>query len=277
MATLPAKPKHNSGHYSGRLSSSYVSDRTADGICTQKIKPDSLCYNPNHYDNMAGKMQGLNIRQSNGDVDWRRSDHFNPSRNSDRRSLYDNVIEPDIPKRAPERQVSSTKIYLQPTKTDRVSRSYDPSRYSSQEPDLLKQPKVYYQGASDSREQSLRSRSYPHSIESSFSRVPYNTAPANHRPSPPSYNSYQQTKSMIHDAVTSTPWYQEDSYSEQFFDSASSPSNLRAISAKMIPDKLVCERCCQVPISRQQRICAGCEQETYERHKQQPNATDMLY
>lgn len=250
------------------MSSSFINERTVDDVCTQKIKPDSLCYNPNHYDDVRDRMQALNIRQTNGEIERRRSEHFDASsRSANRRSLYDNVMDQDTPSRSPERQISSTKIYLQPSKRegDRVARSYDPTRYASYEADQVRQPKVYYQGASDTREPSLRSKSYANGMESAFTRVPFNMATSYNRPSPP---SYQQTKGSVHNStVTSTPWYQDDSYSEQL-DHSSSPSNLRAISAKMIPDKLVCERCCQIPVSRHQKICSVCEQATYQRHKQ---------
>ncbi|KAK3722064.1 hypothetical protein QZH41_007365 [Actinostola sp. cb2023] len=289
VATLPVKPKRNSSnHYMNKISPSRINERTSDSVCTQKIKPDSMCYNPIHYDNITARMQGIHVSPSNGYIERRQSDQYLPDapvpRNPDRLSVYDNVIvEP--PKRSPERRVSSTKIYLQPPRNDiRSSKTYDPSRYASQEQEQFRQPKVFYQGATDacgSREQSMRSKSYDGIEMSSFSagRLPYNATPPNYRPSPPSYKSVQQSKGILHNSMVSTkPWYQESAsvYSEPL-DTSSSPSNLRAISARMIPDKLVCERCCQVPISRQQRICAGCEEETYRRHKQLTDATDMLY
>lgn len=276
VATLPVKPKRNSSnHYINRTTAPYVNDRGSEGVCTQKIKPDSMCYNPNHYEDVASRIQGLSL-QPNGDVERRRSGNYpEVVRNGDRRSVYDNVIETDPPK-STERRVSVAKVYLQPS-TQRVSKSYDPSLYMNGEQDQLRQPKVYYQGALDSREQ--KAKSYGDGIDATYPypQIPYNAMPPNYRPAPPSYQSYQQAKGTLHNSLgTARPWYQEDSFSEQY-SSASSPSNLRAISAKMIPDKLVCEKCCQVPISRTQRICGGCEQETFRRHKKLTEPTDMLY
>jgi hypothetical protein len=293
--TLPIKPKRNtSNHYMNKISPIRTNERLSDSICTQRIKPDSMCYSPTHYDDMMGRMTGLSVYPTNYTNDYRpseRSSYEAPStivRNPNTSRAYTNENEVTKP-RPPERRVSSATIYLQPPRTDsygipRRAAVCDATQYSSQEQEQPRQSKVYYAGASDiyaGKDQGLRSRSYD-SMDTSLSshssgRVPYDAQPPNYRPSPPPYQSIKQARASINHSTTSSqrPWYL-DNGSEPVLGS-SAPANLRAVSARIIADRPVCESCLQVPIDRQQRICAGCVEEHRHRHRPMQDHTDMLY
>lgn len=290
--TLPIKPKRvSSNHYMNKINQTRSE-------CTQKIKPDSMCYSPTHYDDMTGKMMGLNIHQPshiNGYSPNERFSYENPStiqKNLNALRSYTSDSEATKP-RPPERKISSTAtIYLQPTRSDSYVMprrgGYDPMNYITTEQEQPRQSKVYYAGASDintGKDPGLRSRSYDN-METSISshssgRVPFDALPPSYRPSPPSYQSIQQSRASINNSNISPQraWYQDNTsmHSEPLLGS-SAPANLRAVSARIIADRPVCESCLQVPIGRQQRICAGCVEEQYRKHHRQlQDRTDMLY
>ncbi|XP_031575312.1 inactive ubiquitin carboxyl-terminal hydrolase 54-like [Actinia tenebrosa] len=289
--TLPIKPKRvSSNHYSNKINPSR-------NECTQKIKPDSMCYSPTHYDDMTGRMMGLSIHQPTHINGYSPSEKFsfeNPStvqKNINVSRSYTSDSEATKPRPTERKISSSATIYLQPTRGDSyvVARrgGYDPMSYVSPEEEQPRQSKVYYAGASEfnvGKDTGLRSRSYgsmetPTSSHSS-GRVPFDALPPSYRPSPPSYQSIQQARASLNNSNISPrkPWYHDNTsvHSEPLLES-SAPANLRAVSARIIVDRPVCESCLQVPVGRQQRICAGCVQEHNRRHRQLQDGTDMLY
>ena len=272
-STLPLKVKptvYKSGHYVSKPQMhKSASSRVASGVCTQQIKPDSICYSPVHYDReneIAARIQNCNIRAPS------------PEPNADyttiitvgesRPKISDNRRPPP-----PTRRVSSS-VYISPSnssnsRTSAVD-SYDATVYRSNErpnPATVainrSRPKVFYAGNSEVNSQpSTRDRppSPARSMDKLDSVRParsgYGSRPVNYVPAPP-YNPSHQREHLksFSTSTMSKPWHQ-----------AGSAENLRELSPRIITDRPVCERCRCVCIDRRQRLCAGCQEELYQMH-----------
>lgn len=276
VSTLPLKVKptvYSSGHYVSKPQPhKSASSRVGSGVCTQQIKPDSMCYNPVHYDReneIAARMQNCNIRAPSPD----------PSANyttvitvgESRPKISENRRPPP-----PTRRVSSS-IYISPSNPSRTASagSYDATVYRSNESPnpatiAINQPKVFYAGNSVANSQSsIRDRppSPARSVDELDyvrpARSGYGSRPINYVPAPP-YNPSHQREHLksFSTSTLSKPWRHSGS-AEDF---ASNARDLRQVSARIVTDRPVCEKCRCVPIDRRQRLCAGCEQDLYQMH-----------
>lgn len=280
-STLPSKVKptvYSSGHYVSKSQPhKSASSRVASGVCTQQIKPDSMCYSPVHYDReneIAARMQNCNIRapSPNPSADYTTVITVGESRPK----ISENRRPPP-----PTRRVSSS-IYISPSnpsnsRTASVD-SYDTTVYRSNgRPDPAtiainrSKPKVFYAGNSVvNSPSSIRDRppSPARSVDE-LDYVPptrsgYGPRPVNYVPAPPYSQSHQREHLKSFSASTlSKPWRYSGSAEDSFASNARDP---RQVSARIITDRPVCERCRCVPIERRQRLCAGCEQDLYQMH-----------
>ena len=278
-STLPLKVKptvYSSGHYvSKQQPHKSASSRVGSGVCTQQIKPDSMCYNPVHYDReneIAARIQNCNIRAPS------------PSPTAD----YTTVItvgesRPKISENRrpppPTRRVSSS-IYISPSNPSNArtasAGSYDATVYRSNgSPNpatiAINRPKVFYAGNSVVNSQSsIRDR--PPSPARSMdeldcvrpARSGYGPQPVNYVPAPP-YNPSHQREYLksFSTSTLSKPWPHSGSAEDSF---ASNARDLRQVSARIVTDRPVCEKCRCVPIDRRQRLCAGCQHNLYQIH-----------
>ena len=289
-STLPLKVKpkptvYSSGHYvsKGQQDRSGPT-REVPGVCTQQIKPDSMCYSPAHYDReneIAARMQNLNIGTST------------PKPSEDRTTVI--TVGEKIPENRHSRPPTVTRrfsssIYISPSNQSNSSHqsnqsnspqqsnpsnsrtqvstgSYDPTVYRSSETrnpptltPIITRPKVYYAGNSALSSHSSardRSPSPARSVDGHGMRPP------NYVPAPP-YNAMHQRE---HLKSFSTSSLSKPSYPRSLDDFFTSNSrDARQAPARIITDRAVCERCRGVPIERRQRLCAGCQDELYERH-----------
>ena len=280
-STLPLKVKptvYSSGHYVSKPQPhKSASGRVVSGVCTQQIKPDSMCYSPVHYDReneIAARIQNCNIRAPSPDP---RADYTTViSVGESRPKISENRRPPP-----PTRRVSSS-IYISPSnasnsRTASVD-SYDPTVYrSNKSPNpatiAINRPsaKVFYAGNSVVNSQSS-TRDRPPSPARSMdeldcvrpARSGYGPRPVNYAPAPP-YNPSRQRENLksFSTSTLSKPWHHSGSAEDSF---ASNARDLRQVSARIITDRPVCERCRCVPIDRRQRLCAGCEQDLYQMH-----------
>lgn len=284
-STLPLKVKpkptvYSSGHYVSKPQSHRPGfSRAASGACTQQIKPDSMCYNPVHYDReseIAARIQNMNIRAPS------------PDPNADYTTVI--TVGESKPKSSenrrpppPVRRVSSS-VYISPSNPSNSrtasADSYDATVYRSNESAkpppasfaiARPRPKVFYAGNSGVSSHSStrdRSPSPARSMEEidyvRSARGGYGPRPANYVPAPP-YNPSHQREHLksFSTSTLSKPWYHSGSPEDTF---ASNARDLRQVSARIITDRPVCEKCRCVPIERRQRLCAGCEQELYQMH-----------
>lgn len=280
-STLPSKVKptvYSSGHYVSKSQPhKSASSRVASGVCTQQIKPDSMCYSPVHYDReneIAARMQNCNIRapSPNPSADYTTVITVGESRPK----ISENRRPPP-----PTRRVSSS-IYISPSnpsnsRTASVD-SCDTTVYRSNgRPDPAtiainrSKPKVFYAGNSVvNSPSSIRDRpSSPARSVDELDYVPptrsgYGPRPVNYVPAPPYSQSHQREHLKSFSASTlSKPWRYSGSAEDSFASNARDP---RQVSARIITDRPVCERCRCVPIERRQRLCAGCEQDLYQMH-----------
>ena len=279
-STLPLKVKptvFSSGHYvSKQHPHKSAPSRVVSGVCTQQIKPDSMCYSPVHYDReneIAARMQNCNIRASspNPSADYTTVITVGESRPK----ISENRRPPP-----PTTRVSSS-IYISPSNPSNsrtASADYDATVYRSNErPDPAtiginrSRPKVFYAGNSVvNSPSSIRDRSpSPARSMDELDCVPparsgYGPRPVNYVPAPPYHPSHQREHLKSFSASTlSKPWRHSGSAEDSF---ASNARDLRQVSARIITDRPVCEKCRCVPIDRRQRLCAGCEQELYQMH-----------
>lgn len=280
-STLPLKVKptvYSSGHYVSKPQPhKSASSRVVSGVCTQQIKPDSMCYSPVHYDReneIAARIQNCNIRAASPDpsADYTTVITVGESRPK----ISENRRPPP-----PTRRVSSS-IYISPSNPSNSrtasADSYDATVYRSNEspnPATIainrSRPKVFYAGNSVVNSQSsIRDR--PPSPARSMdeldyvrpARSGYGPRPVNCVPAPP-YKPLHQREHLksFSTSTLSKPWHHSGSAEES---SASNARDLRQVSARIITDRPVCEKCRCVPIDRRQRLCAGCEQELYQIH-----------
>lgn len=282
-STLPLKVKskptvYSSGHYVSKPQSHRPGpSRVASGACTQQIKPDSMCYSPVHYDReseIAARIQDLNIRVPSPNPS---SDHTTVITVGESKPKISENRRPPLPAR----RVSSS-VYISPSNPSNSrtasADSYDPTVYRSNEsakpPSFAiarPRPKVFYagnSGVSSSSSTRDRSPSPARSMEEidyvRSARSGYGPRPANYVPAPPYKPSHQREHLKSFSTSTlSKPWYHSGSPEDTF---ASNARDLRQVSARIITDRPVCEKCRCVPIERRQRLCAGCEQELYQMH-----------
>lgn len=282
-STLPLKVKpkptvYSSGHYVSKPQPHKSgSSRVVSGVCTQQIKPDSMCYSPVHYDReneIAARIQNFNIRapSPNPSADYTTVITVGESRPK----ISENRRPPP-----PARRVSSS-IYISPSNPSNSrtasADSYDATVYKSNESPkpasiaiARPRPKVFYAGNSAVSSQSStrdRSPSPARSVDELDrvrpARSGYGPRPVNYVPAPP-YNPSHQREHLksFSTSTLSKPWHHSGSPEDSF---ASNARDLRQISARIITDRPVCEKCRCVPIDRRQRLCAGCEQELYQMH-----------
>ena len=300
-STLPLKIKpkptvYSSGHY---VSSKGQQDkcgtrREVPGVCTQQIKPDSMCYSPVHYDReneIAARMQNFNIststpnpsedrttvitvgekigenRHSRPPTVTRRvssSIYIPPSNqsNSSHQSNQSNSLQQS-------NQSNSSQQSNPPNSRTVPSAAYDRTVYTSRSSEtrnpptltaIRTRPKVYYAGNSAlSSNPSARDRSPSpaRSVDGRGMRSP------NYVPAPP-YNAMHQREYLKSYSTSSLskPTYQRSP--DDFFTSNS--RDVRQVTSRIITDRAVCEHCRGVPIERRQRLCAGCQDELYKRH-----------
>lgn len=285
-STLPLKVKakpivYSSGHYVSKAQQDKLGpSRVASMVCSQQIKPDSLCYNPVHYDReseIAARIQNINLNSSR------------PRANEEYTtviSVGDNI--PKIsenrhsrPSPVEQRRVLSS-VYISPSNSSNSrtvsTASYNPTVYRSngtRSPPTITavrpRPKVFYAGNSAaSANSSTRDRSpsparsvdeldYIHSNRGAYGPRPHDYVPA------PPYNSLhqrEQLKSYSTSSLSKPRWYHnspDDSV-------ANNSRDFRPVSARVITDRPVCEKCRCIPIDRRQRLCAGCEQELRQMH-----------
>ena len=289
-STLPLKVKpkptvYSSGHYVSKAQQDKPGpSRVVPGVCTQQIKPDSMCYSPVHYDReneIAARMHNLNLCSSSPKPNEHHATVINMGES--RPTISENCH--SRPPAAP-RQVSSS-IYISPSNPSNLPNSrtssgpsYDPTVYKSGEPQnqptitaVRPRPKVFYAGNSAvSSHSSARYRS-PSPARSVDELVPstrgvYGSRPPTYVPAP-QYNPLHQRehlKSYSTSSLSKT-WYHsspEDSF-------GTNSRNAQQVSARVVTDRPVCERCQYVPIARQQRLCSGCEQELYQMHSNTAN------
>ena len=286
-STLPLKVKprptvYSSGHYVSKAQQDRPDpSRVAREVCTQQIKPDSMCYSLVHYDReneIAARMQNLNLRSSSVNPS---DEHTTVITVGENRPKISENRPPAAPK-----SVSSS-IYIAPSNPSNLSyrsnsrtvtaASYDPTVYRSSESQnpptttaARQRPKVFYAGNSAVSSHSSardRSPSPAHSVDEldcvPSSRNAFGRRPLNYVPAPP-YNPLHQREHLKSYSTSSlsTPWYHsspEDSF-------AINSRDVRQVSTRIITDRPVCEKCRCVPIERRQRLCAGCEQELYQMH-----------
>lgn len=281
-STLPLKVKpkptvYSSGHYVSKAQQDKPGpSRVVPGVCTQQIKPDSMCYNPVHYDReneIAARMYNLNVRSSSPTAN---EDYTTTITVSENRP---NISENSRPPAAPRRVASA--IYISPSNSSNCrtvpATSYGPTVYRSsgtQKPSTITavrpRTKVFYAGNSAVNSHSS-ARDRPPSPACSVdeldyvhpTRDAYGPRAPNYVPAPP-YNSHHQRehlKSYSTSSMSNWAWYHsapEDSF-------ASNSRDVRQVPAH-ITDRPVCEKCRCVPIGRRQRLCAGCEQELHQMH-----------
>lgn len=278
---LKVKPKptvYSSGHYVSKpQANKHGSSRVAPGVCSQQIKPDSMCYNPVHYEReseIAARIQNINIRAPSPEPSTDHTKVITVGENRTKSS--ENRRPPPLARRV------SSSIYISPsnpsnsktTSTD----SYDARVYRSSEspkaPSITisrPRPKVFYAGNSALNSHSTtrdRSPSPARSVDeldcTRQARSGYGPRPVHYMPAPPYKPSHQREHLKSFSTSTmSRPWYHTDSTD----DSCTNTSrDLRQVSARIITDRPVCERCRCVPINRRQRNCAGCDQELYQIH-----------
>ena len=282
-STLPLKVKptvYSSGHYVSKPQPhKSASSRVASGVCTQQIKPESMCYNPVHYDReneIAARIQKCNIRASSPDPSADYTTVIAVGESGPK------ISENRRPPPPPTRRVSSS-IYISPSNPSNsrtaAADSYDATVYRSNErpnPATIKmnrsKPKVFYAGNSVVNSQSSTRDRRPPSPARSMdeldsvrpSRSGYGLQPVNNVPAPPYYPSHQREHLKSFSTSTmSKPWRHSGSDEDSF---ASNARDLRQVSARIITDRPVCEKCRCVPIDRRQRLCAGCEQDVYQMH-----------
>lgn len=287
-STLPLKVKpkptvYSSGHYVSKVQQDkFGPSRGVPGVCTQQIKPDSLCYNPVHYNReneIAARMQNLNLRVSPATVTNEDHPTIIPVGDSKPKISENRHSRPPA---APRRVLNT--VYISPSNTLQqsnsssaansrtlASSSYDPAVYRSREtrnpPNVTvvrPRPKVYYAGNTAVNSHSSRDRS-PSPARSvgeldyvPTSRGAYDPRSLHYVPAPP-YNPQSQREYLKSYSASSLskPWYQ--SSPEEAF--SSNNRDVRQVSARILTDRPVCEKCRCVPIDRRQRLCAGCEQE----------------
>ena len=276
--TLPLKVKpkptvYSSGHYVSKPGFT-----RAPGVCTQQIKPDSMCYSPAHYDRdseIAARIQNLNIHAPSPAPSTDHTTVISVGGES-RPKISENRRPPPLTRRV------SSSIYISPSSNASNSRtasadSYDATVYRSSESSkppsvatVRARPKVFYAGNSTANSHSSRDRS-PSPARSVGeldyvrpARVGYAPRPANYVPAPP-YNPSHQREHLksFSTSTLSKPWYHAGPSEDSF---ASNVRDFRQVSARIITDRPVCEKCRCVPIERRQRLCAGCEQELYQLH-----------
>ena len=277
VSTLPLKTKprstvYSSGHYVSKpqLEKSGLSRELA-GVCTQQIKPDSMCYSPAHYDrqnDIAARIKGLDLHST---APLPQENHaVVRSVAENRAKMSEN---PNSRPSAPTRRIA-TSVYIPQSNSSSASQqansmshsrivptsSYDPTIYRSSDcrngTQLVasrSSPKVYYAG-----NMALESRDRPVSPARSANEVDFGgrgyveRRPPNYVPAPP-YNSHHHLKSH------STSCLPEDRF-------GSNSHGARPMNGRVIIDRPVCEKCQSVPIDRRQRFCAGCDQEVYRTH-----------
>ena len=184
------------------------------------------------------------------------------------------------------RQIPSKTIYISPPKESQRMNGYESSQDTLSGQSSRRRPKVFYagncpqftgrdQGLSSARsiesldtEHSAPARStYEQRPTVSQARQPYGQRPAPAYVAAPSYNYLQPNNFLKSQSASSLvkPRH-KTSYSDP---SSSSPKNVRQIQARpsCIPSRPLCERCHQIPIERQQRICAACESDLKEKHR----------
>ena len=282
-STLPLKVKpkptvYSSGHYVSKPQPYKTgSGRVVSGVCTQQIKPDSMCYSPVHYDReneIAARIQNFNIRAPSPDpsADYTTIITVGESRPK----ISENRRPPPPAKRA------SSSIYISPSNPSNSrtasADSYDATVYRSNESPkpasiaiARPRPKVFYAGNSAVSSQSStrdRSPSPARSMDELDcvrpARSGYGLRPVNYTPAPP-YNPSHQREHLksFSTSTLSKPLHHSGSTEDSF---ASNARDLRQVSARIITDRPVCEKCRCVPIDRRRRLCAGCEQELYQMH-----------
>lgn len=290
-STLPLKVKPNPTVYSSRH---YVSKgqqdrsgptREVPRVCTQQIKPDSMCYSPTHYDReneIAARMPNLNIGTSTPKPSEDRTTvitvgekiaenrHSRPSTVTRRvsSSIYISPSNQSNSSHQLNQSNSSQQSNPSNSRTQLYAGSYDPTVYRSSEtrnsPTLTPiptKPKVYYAGNSALSSHSSsrdRSPSPARSVDGHGMRS------LNYVPAPP-YNPMHQREHLKSYSASS---FSNPSYprSRDDFFTSNSRRDARQVSARIITDRAVCECCRGVPIERRQRYCAGCQDELWERH-----------
>ena len=254
------------------------------GVCTQQIKPDSMCYSPVHHDReseLAARIQNLNFGASSPNQaqttvftvgDYRpkviASHHSRPP--------------------PPPRPMSGTTMYISPSSEDSrtlcSAQSYEPTVYSSSGSQSSvgaatsrSRPKVFYQGNSAANPvPSVRDRSPSparsidglqsvHSYQATAPRAlkVHDRRPPQYLPAPP-YNALHQHEFLKRRSTSSLsePWYQS-SDEERF---GSNAHDLRQVMKRTVADRPVCEWCQYMPIERRQRLCAACEDKLHQKH-----------
>lgn len=282
VSTLPLKVKHkptvySSGHYVTKTQQDKSGPmRGVSGICTQQIKPDSMCYSPVHYDRESEITARIKNLSPYSTAPNPKEDNNTVISVGDNRPKMSENHQSRLP--AATRRVPNS-IFISPSNSSNSSyqaksipqsrpvhsASYDPtvykSRVSQNQPQVTAfqpKPKVYYAGnmALSSRD---RSPSPARSVDCldfvSSSHGSLKQGPPNYVPAPP-YSSFLQREHFKSHSASSLP---EDPF-------ASNTRGVRQVSARIISDRPVCEKCKCVAIDRRQRFCAGCEQEVYRTH-----------
>ena len=281
VSTLPlrVRPKptvYSSGHYVSKPQPNKSGhSRVASGACTQQIKPEFMCYNPAHYDReseISARIHNLNISAPSPEPS---ADHTTVI------TVGENRPKASENRRPLARRVSSS-IYISPSNPSNSrtasADSYDATVYRSN--DSTKPPsfaiahpraKVFYAGNAGVRPHSSardRSPSPARSMDEIDyvppARAGYGPRPANYVPPPP-YNPSRQREQLksFSTSTLSKPRCHSGLPEDTFVSNA---RDLRHVSARIITDRPVCEKCRAVPIERRQRLCAGCVNELHQMH-----------